>query len=278
MKGIIWIVQAAFWLSVMYALVKIAGDKFSVFQILFIRQIVMVAVSSPKIIRGLPESLQTRRPGLQALRVILALITLTASFLAYMKLPLPDATTLQFTKAFFTTIFGVIILGEAAGFRRWTAISIGFLGVLLIVKPDEDTLTNPYDLLAIASAASVSLGLILVRIVSKTDHPATTLVFQSAPVGLIVAIPALLTWQPPTLREWALLISIGIVSWAAQTCNIKGFHLGEASVVAPFDYTRLIYAAAFGYLIFGEIIGISTLLGAALICGASLYALKLGKK
>jgi len=273
-RGALWILLAAVLFSVMVTVIKLAGERFSVFQILLVRQAVMAVIVAPKILPGLPTSLSTKRPGLQALRVIFATTAMLCGFTALIELPLADATALGFSKAFFLTIFAILFLGETVGPHRWGATIIGFLGVLLMLRPDGAGFVNPYALLSIASAACAGMVMVSLRILTRTDSPTTILTYQAVCVGLLMLVPGIYTWTAPTPTEWTVLIFIGAISWAAQMCNIMAFRSGEATSIASLDYTRLLYATLIGIWVFGEWPSRETLIGAGIIIAASLYTVR----
>ncbi|MTI45318.1 drug/metabolite transporter (DMT)-like permease [Roseibium hamelinense] len=272
--GGLWILLAAFLFTIMTALIKLVGADLSVFQILAVRQAIMVLIVLPKIASGLPGSLASARPRLQAARVVFATTAMLCGFTALIELPLADATALSFSKTFFVTIFAIFLLGETVGVHRWGATIVGFLGVLLMLRPEGTGFVDPYALLAIAGAAAAGMVMVIIRILTRTDPPVTILTYQAVFVGLIMAVPAYLTWTPPTLNQWLLLIAIGIVSWAAQLSNIRAFRSGEATAIASLDYTRLLYATVFGVLIFSQWPKLETLAGAAVIICASIYTVR----
>jgi drug/metabolite transporter (DMT)-like permease len=272
--GALWILLAAFGFSIMVTLIKFLGQDLSVFQILVVRQGVMLAIVAPKILSGLPTSLETKRPWLQLTRVLFAATAMLCGFTAVIEMPLADATAISFSKTFFITIFAIWLLGETVGVHRWGATIVGFLGVVLMLRPDGDGLVDPYALLAIAGAACAGMVMIVVRMLTRTDPPVTILTYQAFGVGLIMLVPAVLTWQTPTLGQWGLLVVIGIISWAAQMANIRAFRAGEATAIASLDYTRLLYATIFGALVFSQWPRVETLVGAAIIILASIYTVR----
>ena len=269
--GALWILLAAFLFSIMVTLIKLAGENISVFQILLVRQLVMVLIVAPTILKGLPGSLATVRPGLHAARVLLATTAMLTGFTAVIELPLADATAISFSKTFFLTIFAIIFLSETVGVHRWGATIVGFLGVFLMLQPDGEGFVDPYALMAVISSAAAGMVMITLRILTRTDPPITVLTYQAVFVGLIMLVPAVLTWQEPTATQWLILVAVGIVSWAAQMCNIRAFRAGEATAIASLDYTRLLYATIFGAVIFSQWPKIETLIGAGIIIAASIY-------
>lgn len=272
-RGALWVVTGGFFFTIMVALIKEIGDEISVVQILFFRQLVMVATVMPVLASGFPDALRTDYKGLHALRVVLAVFAMTAGFTAVVHLPLAEATALGFSKTMFVTILAVYFLAETAGIRRWSVIIVGFIGVLVMLRPDTGAI-NIYALLSLFSALAAAGVMIIIRKVSQEDRPVTILSIQAVFVGLIMAIPCAIFWVTPTLEQWFYMGIIGIVSVIGQYCNIRGFKAGEATAVAPMEYLRLVFAILLGVVIFAEIPGLATLLGALLIAGSSLYALR----
>lgn len=269
-KASLILIVAALGFTLMVALIKLAGARLPVTQILFVRQIGMTVMLAPILLRSFPAALKTQKPGLQCARIVLALIAMLSGFTAIVHMPLADATAIAFAKSFFVTMFVVWLLKEQVGVYRWSAVFVGFLGVLVMVRPGTEGFSI-YGLLAITGAASAGLVMVIIRLLSRYDPPGTILAYQAIGVGTIMAIPAVLHWVAPTPMEWVLLATIGVVSYFAQKANIYAFSHGEASLLASLDYVRLIFATAFGFLLFSELPTISTWLGAGIIVVASLY-------
>jgi len=273
LRGGIWYLAGAAILTVMMALIKLAGQRLHVTEILFFRQLTMVAISLPVILRDFPGSLHSKRPDLQLLRVGVAFGAMTLGFTAVIHLPLAEVTTLGFTKTFFMTILGIFVLGEVVRTRRWAAMAAGFGGVLLILWPSGEGGFNIYGLASITSACLVALVMVLIRKLTHVDRPVTILSYQAIGVGLLMLAPMLWFWKTPTLEEAGLLVLIGAVSAAGQFINILALRAGEASALAPLDFTRLVFAGLLGLLVFGEWPADRVFLGAAVIVGAALYTL-----
>lgn len=271
-KGAVFILIAAMFLVAMMMLVKLLGERLNVFQILALRQVFMSIIVAPVILRGFPGVLKTSKPGLQLLRIVFAVIGMLCGFTAVIHIPLADATAISFAKAFFVTIFAIVILAEPVGPRRWAAVAAGFVGVLIMLQPGTEGFSH-YGLLALAGAAGASIVMVLIRLMARTEGSTTILSWQALGVGVIMAGPAIYYWQWPTLHEWLLIGLLGAISWAGQMCNINGYKYGEASMMASLDYVRLIYAAILGFVFFNQLPGMNTWAGAAVIVTASLYTI-----
>ena len=273
LRGGVWFLAGAAILTVMLALIKLAGQSLHVTEILFFRQATMVAIALPAIVHGYPESLKTRRLDLQLARIGVAFGAMTLGFTAVIHLPLAEATTLGFTKTFFMTILGIVVLGEVVRARRWAALAAGFAGALIILWPEGGGGFNIYQLASITSACLVALVMVLIRKLTQVDRPVTILSYQAMGVGLLMFGPMLWFWKTPTPWEAGLLVLIGAVSAVGQYINILALRAGEASALAPLDFTRLVFAGALGLAMFGEQPSGRVFLGAAVIVGAALYTL-----
>ena len=272
-KGALILMIAAFGFALMAALIKLAGSRLPVTQILFVRQIGMVIMLLPVLVTHFPDVVRTQRFDLQLTRVLFALIAMLCGFTAIIHMPLAEATALGFAKSFFVTIFAVIVLKETVGVYRWSAVAIGFIGVLIMLRPGTDSFSI-YGLMAVIGAASAGFVMVIIRLLSRSDSPNTILMFQAVGVAIVMIVPAILNWVPPTPREWAILAAIGFVSFFAQKANIYAFKFGEASMLASLDYLRLIYATLFGWLLFSQLPGVATWVGAGIIVLASIYTVR----
>ena len=269
---------AACLFSCMVATIKIIGPRLSIFEVLFFRQLFMLMLVAPVVIPGLPGSLKTKAPGLQILRVIGATTAMTLGFSAFIHLPLAEATAIGFSKTMFITLLAILFLKEVVGVRRWLAVIVGFLGVLVMIAPDDgwagfSGFNIIWSIAALASAAAAAVVMVIIRRLTQIDASITILSYQAIFVGLLMLPPTLIYWVTPTPTEWGLLVLLGIISAAAQMCNIRAYKAGEATAVAIIDYTRLVYAAILGFLIFSEIPELNTLAGAVIIITASIYTL-----
>jgi len=256
----------------MAMLIKLAGSRLHVTQIILVRQLVMVAIMAPTLARSFPDSIKTQRPFLQLTRIAVALIAMLAGFTALINMPIADATAIGFAKSFFVTIFAIFILKETVGIRRWTATLVGFCGVLVMLQPGGNGFSI-YGIYAAIAAIAAGLVMVILRLLSRTEKPSTILIYQAIGVGLVLTFPGIYFWQTPTTTEWLILIAVGVTGYWSQMSNILAYKLGEASLLAPLEYTRLIYATIIGISVFGEYPGKSTIAGAAIVVAASAYTI-----
>ncbi len=261
---------AAFAFSVVAALVKLAGTRLPVTQILLIRQLVMGVILIPVIVNNFPAIFKTQKIHLHLARIGCALVAMLCGFTAVIHMPLADATALAFARSFFVTVFAVWWLKEAVGKHRWGAVLIGFVGVLIMLQPGSDSFSI-YGVYALIAAMSAGAVMVIIRLLSRTETSPSILAYQSLGVAVVMVIPAAIYWVKPTFHEWLLLLGVGVVSYFGQKANIYAYKYGEASLLASLDYVRLIYATFIGWLLFSQWPQLSTGIGALVIVLASIY-------
>jgi drug/metabolite transporter (DMT)-like permease len=216
------------------------------------------------------EMLRARRPGLQFLRSLLMLTTTVLFFLALSYIDLASATAVAFVEPLAITILSHFLLKERVGPRRWAAVVIGFIGVLIVIRPGFG-MVHLAILLPVFSAATGASYNVLTRVVARHDGNATSL-FYAALVGCLVLsafMPFL--WQAPTLTQWLLLAILGLCGGLAHTLVIRAFSYASASVIAPFIYLQLLWATAIGYAWFDMLPAVTTWIGGAVIMATGVY-------
>tara|TARA_R110000868_G_scaffold397842_1_gene670749 strand:- start:5395 stop:6288 length:894 start_codon:yes stop_codon:yes gene_type:complete len=263
-RGILWLVMGSLAFSVNDLLVKSLGKSMSPFQMAFFRYGIGLLIMAPVFMRMGTGDLKTSRPGIHGVRLILACIAQVGVYTSVVYLPLADATALAFSRILFTTIVAVIVLREVVSGGRWTATFAGFLGVIVMVRPGGDI--DPVALIAIGAACTFAVANVMIRLMSTTEPPNRILFYYQAGGAAVFLVPTILLWQtPPDLLSWLMALAIGLLTAVGMIGFIRGFAVGEASVIGPTEYIRLIFAAGFGLLIFGEIPDIWTIAGALII-------------
>ena len=215
----------------------------------------------------------TKRVGLHFLRCFFGLIALIAIFIALRKLPLATVVSISFAAPIFTTIFSIFFLSEKVGFYRWLAVSIGFIGIVVITEPGFGNL-NIYYIYPIIFCLGLSYVAIAIRQLSKTE-PVWLIALN---FSIVITLASLFTipfgWVMPSLQDLVLLCMIGFLGGFANLWLSQSFKLSEVSLVSPLKYLALIFGIVFGYLIWDEIPTIKTLLGALLVVASSLIILR----
>ena len=264
--------QASIFFTVMALLIKLLGQDLHITQILFIRQLGMIVMVLPAIMSNFPRSLRSKLPGLQTLRLGLAIITMLCTYSAVIYLPLADATAISFAKSFFITIFAVLFLKEVVGIFRWSAVAIGFVGIMVMLQPGTADFSI-YSIAALVGAAGAGAIMIILRMLSQKDSADTIMTWSALGVGMVMAIPGIYYWQPLATFEWGLFAVLAVVSYFGQRCNIFAFKYGEASLLASLDYGRLLWATLLGYLVFGHFPGAATWVGALIVISAAIFVI-----
>ena len=270
LRGILWLILGAFLFVLVDVFVKMLGRKFDPFQLALFRYAIGWIVLAPIFIRMGRSNLRTQHIGLHLLRMVLAFAAQLGVFVSVIYMLLADATAFMFTKPLFTTVVAVVLISEAVSARRWMATIVGFVGVLIMVRPGSESM-DPVALIAIGAAMTFAVANVLIRMLARTEPPNRILFYYH--IGGIVAFtgPAIWVWRTPVGNEWLLLIAIGVITTAGMVCYIRAFSVGEPSAVGPSENVRLIYAALFGYFLFAEIPSIWTGIGAAIIVASTYY-------
>lgn len=271
-RGSILIIIGTFVGTLMVSCIKVLGQRIPVVEILFMRQVVLLLVIAPMMVRNFPGVFVSRHRKLHFIRVGVSSIAMITGFTAFVHLPLAEATTIGFARTLFTTVLAVLILHETVGLRRWSATALGFIGVVVVVQPGSDSFSL-YALAAILSAFLVALLMIFLRTLSQVDKPITIMSYQAVFLTFILAAPALYFWVTPTWTELVLVIVAGTLMSVMQWLNIQAYKVGEAAAIAPMDYFRLFFATLIGIWFFSEIPTIWTFVGAGIILLSTAYTM-----
>jgi drug/metabolite transporter (DMT)-like permease len=250
---------------------------YSVGQVLLIRSAAALIILIPFIwSAGAITLFRVERPKLQALRVAFSTAEVFCFYAAVVYLPLADVMTYWLAAPIYVAALSPFLLGERVGWRRWTAITIGFIGVLVALQPSAATLTLP-ALISILGSLAFAFMMLSGRALRGT--PDTTLVFwQMVGAGVAGIVIAPFTWVQPTGFDLGLIALLGVVAMAAHVCVNRSLKLADAATVTPFQYTLLFWAVLFGWLVFGDVPRPAMLLGAAIIVAAGLFIFFRGRK
>lgn len=224
--------------------------------------------------RGAPaEIIHTRNLKMQILRSILLVSSTLTFWLALMFLPLADCVVILFVAPLLVTILAAPLLGERVGRHRWTAVILGFVGVLVVMRPGF-TIFSWVSVLPFITALLYAGVQISTRILGRTEAPLTTLLYSSAGGAIICTVCVLFFWVTPSLQQWLVLGWLGFLGALGHYLMIKGYLLAPASLLAPFDYTTLIWAILLGFVLFGDLPDTWTVLGAIIIMSSGLYLIR----
>jgi drug/metabolite transporter (DMT)-like permease len=228
-------------------------------------------VLTPLILRNPRAAFHTTRLGILLFRSFAGTIGMILAFYAYQRMPLADANALSFTRTLWLVPLAAFVLKERVGPRRVSAVLVGFLGALLMLQPAAHGDFGWPAVAALTSSLLLALTVTGMKVMTR-DHTTTTLMAWSAVLGFALTIPpALLVWRWPGGVDLALLGVMGVLGAITQACYIKGMAQGDAAVMAPIDYTRLVFAVILGYALFGEIPNAMTMAGAGVVIASTVY-------
>jgi drug/metabolite transporter (DMT)-like permease len=269
LAGVGLMLLSIFMFSFGDALGKFMVATYSVGQLLWLRACAALLVLAPMMWRHRADFMRLERPWLQLLRVTLSTLEVAAFFLATVYLPLADVITYYLACPIFVTALSAVLLRERVGWRRWTAILIGFCGVLIALRPSTQTVSWP-AMIALGGSLSFAFLMLITRSLRATPD----IVLASSQFMGTFALGALMSpfgWVTPDLGSLGLFAAAGCISVGALLCVNRSLKLAPASVVVPYQYSMIVWAVAFGYVVFGDVPQVTTIVGAAIIIGAGTY-------
>jgi drug/metabolite transporter (DMT)-like permease len=269
LAGVGLMLLSIFMFSFGDALGKFMVATYSVGQLLWLRACAALLVLAPMMWRHRTDFLRLERPWLQLLRVTLSTLEVAAFFLATVYLPLADVITYYLACPIFVTALSAVLLRERVGWRRWTAVLIGFCGVLIALRPSTQTVSWP-AMIALGGSLSFAFLMLITRSLRATPD----IVLASSQFMGTFTLGALMSpfgWVTPSLGSLGLFAAAGCISVGALLCVNRSLKLAPASVVVPYQYSMIVWAVAFGFVVFGDVPQPATIVGAAIIIGAGFY-------
>lgn len=269
-RGALWMTMAVVLFSAMTILIRMLTADIPVHQIVFVRGVVSVLLLVPWLASQGLQSLATRRFGLLMGRGALTSIGLLTWIYAIARIPLAEAVALHFTLPLFGILLAAYFLHEKLTIHRGAVTLIGFLGTLVILRPGIETM-DVLSLIVLVSALAYAATGVQTKMLVRTETSAAIVFYVSAFTAVAFAIPCLYQWAEPTALQWAMLVGVAGFNVTAQSCMNRAFAVADASFILPFDFLRLPFAVVAGFFLFAETPDIWTILGAAIIFGATYY-------
>lgn len=272
-KAITAMLLAVFCVTIMSVQAKLIGIEYNAVQITFARAIVVLILLMPFIytLGGL-NFLKTKKPFLHFFRGLAGLIGNVMFFLAFQRLPVADVTVISQAVPIFSCILAIIFLGETIGWRRWTAITIGFLGVIIAINPSVNIAVA--SLYALGGTLMWSTTIIFLRLLGSTEHPVKTVFYFMLVSVLITSIFQPFLWKEPSFEVILLIIGIGIAAFLTQLLMTYALQKAPASIVSPFNYTGIVWAIIFDYIIWNAHPMFATIFGGIIITISGIYIFK----
>jgi len=269
-RGALWMVLSCFLFSLMPVILRKVSAELHPFVVIFWRNAFSLMFLAPWLLRGGVANLRTRRIGLHMVRATSGLAALITWITALTLMPMAEVTALGFTAPLFVTVGAALFLREAVGLRRWLAVAVGFGGAMIILRPGIDAVSLP-ALIALGAAAFMATSFLLVKKLSSTETPMTIVFYMGLFMLPISAVLAAFQWKMPSPELWPWLVGVGLVATLVQMTMAKAFSVADVTAIMPFDFTKLIFTASLGFVIFAEVPGIWTWAGGAVIFSATVY-------
>lgn len=250
--------------------IRQSARELHAFEIAFFRNLFGLLFALPLLLHTGPALLRTRRIGLYFLRCLVGLGAMLSGFWSLVHLPLAQAVALSYTTPLFVTIGAVLVLGEVVRARRWSAIIVGFLGALVILRPGHAEVTLP-ALVALGSAALAASAAISIKFLSRTEPADAIVIWMVLIMTPLSLIPALPYWIWPAGSTWGWLALTGLLGTAGHWLLTRAYKMGEVSALQPINYLQLPVVAALAWWLYAEAIDRYTVIGAAIIFGSTFY-------
>ncbi|MGB0697188.1 MAG: DMT family transporter [Rhodospirillaceae bacterium] len=270
--GALWMVGSALAFTAMGLLIKFSGATLSPYQIAFFRCLFGLVALLPFFGQLRWSAFRTSRPDLHILRLCVGVTAMFCMFYSLTALPYATAISISFARPLFLVLLAVLVLGETVGWRRGLATVTGFVGVLVIMRPGAEG-WNWDMLVALAAALLIAAAMVIIKKLSRSDPPITILLWFSIATTIATAGPAYLVWIWPDPTLLAALVLVGAFGTLGQYMGVKALAAGDASAIAPFEFSQILFACLGGLLFFSEVPDLPTILGAAIIMAAVLYIL-----
>ena len=269
-QGALWLVSGGFIFTCNGVMIRLMSEQVESVQTAFFRAFFSVLMLLPLILNGRVKPWHSTRIQGHFWRTFMGTVSMVLGFYAVSMLPLADATALGFSQPLFSVCVAALVLREKVRWRRWSATIVGFIGVLVMVRPGAGSL-QPGALVALTNALTVALSILLVRRLSNSESPLMILTQFAIWSTLLLAVPAIWVWRWPDAWGWVLAVGVSASATIGQYFWVQAFKAGEMSAVAPFEYLRLPFAVFMGWLIWGQMPEIWTYLGAAIVIASALY-------
>jgi len=270
LKGVAYMALAGFLVALMHVLVREISKNVHPIEIAFFRNVTGFVMLLPFLLRQDRTHWKSKQPKLQLFRAVIGACALMSWFTCLSMLPVADATAISFVTVLFVTVGAALFLGEKVGIRRWAAIIVGFVGTLIIIRPGSG-IFGAGALVALGSTVFWATALLCVKVLSRTDSSVTMVFYANVYFTVFSFIPALFFWTWPTPEQLGLMVVVGVMATLGHLCMATALRTTEATIVAPVDYTRMLWAAGVGYMVFGEFPDVWTWVGGTVIFLSTVY-------
>ena len=269
-KSGIWMLFASINFALLNTLVKYLSEEYHLSQIIFFRSLFAVLLILPFILKSGIKSLKTKSLKLQLIRCSLAVLAMYLWFYSISKIPLAEATAINFTAPIFGAIFAIFLLKEKIKYRRVIAIFISLIGALIIIRPGLIHF-NIYIFITLVASILMGMASVYIKKITLIDHPNAVVFYMPMVLTLVSFFPCVIFWTKPTVFSLILLTSTGLTAFLAHVCITKAFSKSDATFVLVFDYLRLPFTAVLAFILFGEVTSFWVWVGGLIIFLSSIY-------
>ncbi len=271
LRGLIWVVLAMALLAGLGACAKyISEHGIHPLQVVFFRNLFCVLLMLPVLHWRGASLMRSDQIELYGLRVGISLISMAAWFNALALMPFSQLTAISFLSPLFGTLGAVLLLGEVVRGRRWTALAVGFAGAMIILRPGAETL-GVGQVLALIAALTSGLIAPMVKQLTARDDPDKIVFITNLMLTPVSLIPALFVWRWPSSDLWPVIIGMGFLAWVGHIALVRGYASTDSSLAQTFEFSRLPFAVAISWMIFGETTDLWSWVGASIIFGSAFY-------
>jgi drug/metabolite transporter (DMT)-like permease len=256
--------------AMMAVVIRLASKTQHPFEIAFFRNLFGLMFTLPLLVRHGSGLFKTQKLPLYLLRCAIGTIGMMAGFWAIVNLPLAQAVALSYSTPIFVTIGAVLVLGEVVRARRWIAVLIGFVGVIILLHPSPDSF-NAASLVALLAAVMSASVAISIKFLTRTERPDAIVLYTTLLWVPMSLVPALMVWQWPSGITWLWLVLAGLFGTVAHLCWTRALHLGEASMLTPISFLQVLIVGIFGWWLFDEAIDGYTVIGALIVFASSVF-------
>lgn len=269
-RGVAMMLGSVLCFGLMAITIRLASQQLHPFEIAFFRNLFGLAFTAPLIWRAGFGLLRTHSLRLYLIRCVVGLGAMLTGFWALVHLPLAQAIALSYTTPLFVTVLAVLVLGEIVRARRWTAVAIGFVGVLVILRPGVDGLQFA-ALVALTSSALSASAAISIKFLSRTEPPDAIVIWMVLIMTPLSLFPALPVWQWPNAESWLWVVLTGGFGTLGHMCLTRAFQIADVSALQPLNFLQLPIVAFIAWLLFAEAVDAWTAVGAGIIFASTVY-------
>jgi drug/metabolite transporter (DMT)-like permease len=269
-QGMVLMLFSAMCFVGMQTLIRFVGETLPPFEVAFFRNLFGLIALAPVFIGQGLKPLRTKKLHVHATRGVIQAMGMLAFFTGVTMIPLAQVTALSFSAPLFATLLAILILGERVRIRRITALALGFVGMLIVVRPGVEQI-NTGSLLILGSSISWGAAIAMIKSMTKTESSATLTVYMALFLTPITGAFAFFMWETPTWEQLGWLSAVGVLGTVGHLCFAQSFKRADSTAVLPLDFTRLIWASLMGYIVWSEVPDAWAWIGGVVIFSSATY-------